>query len=256
VFKRIPEISKDLKDKNIDALINWIQGKDYHELAETYFSGDAEAVVRQLEKVSYAFAWGTNSLVRHLDFYLSDVKLPSIFSNLSSFITHGVPDTAAVYAISLGAYDRQIAITLSKVYRSNHTTVEYSSFKEWLFGLEFEQWVALFDSESSKSLKIVDCFDSVQRRKGALQTNSKTFALFLNEDTAGVSQKYDDSSSLEEFIVVNHDRQLWLTTYDYKQFWQLSGPDLDRLKQLNRKMCDLIVTEFKPQQRAVQIQAY
>ncbi|MHC5763903.1 hypothetical protein, partial [Nostoc sp.] len=103
---------------------------------------------------------------------------------------------------------------------------------------------------------IADCFDIIQRRKGALQTNSKTFVMLLSEDASEFSQKYEDSIELEELIVVNYDHQLWLTTYDYKHFWQLSGPDLDRLKQLNRKICDLIITEFKPQQRVVKIQAY
>ncbi|MBD1808859.1 DUF1837 domain-containing protein [Microcoleus sp. FACHB-SPT15] len=256
VFKGIPEISKDLNDRNADALIDWIQGKDYQDLANTHFDGKTEAVVRQLEKVSYAFAWGTNSLVRHLDFYLGEAKLPNIFYNLSSFITHGVPDAAAVYAISLGAYDRQIAINLSKVYRSEHSTVEYSLFKEWLFDLDLAQWIALFDNEDSKTLRIIDCFESIQRRKGALQTNSRTFSLSLNEIIHEVYQRTESPIELEELIVINYEDQLLLTTYDYSQFWQLEGLDIDRLKQLNRKMSDLIVTEFKPQQKFVKIQAY
>lgn len=251
VFKQIPELSQNLKTENINVLIDWIKGKDYQELAETYFEGKTELVVSQLEKVCYSFSWGLNSVVRHLEFYLNDGTLPSVFKNLSSYVNHGVPNAAAVYAISLGVFDRQVVIALSKEYRTHHATVEYSQFKAWLFELGLEQWMVLFPEDSVQQFKIEEYFKSVQSRKILLQSTSKEFTLFFADET-----KIPQSDSYEEFIIVNYDDKLWLTTYDYQTFWELSGSNIEQLKQLHRTMCDLVVTEFKLDPKAVQIRVY
>ncbi len=143
VFKQVPELTASLQIDNIEPLKDWLLGKDYKELADLYFDGKTENVVKKLEKVTYAFAWGFNSLISHISFYLNKEKLPLIFKGLTSFVTHGVSTTTAVYAISLGVHDRQIAIKLSTAYQAIFPKTVYSNFKEWLFTLSFDQWKEL-----------------------------------------------------------------------------------------------------------------
>lgn len=100
VFKQVPELTVSLQLDNINPLKDWLLGKDYKELADLYFDGKTENVVKKLEKVTYTFAWGFNSLISHISFYLNKEKLPLIFKGLTSFVTHGVSTTTAVYAIS------------------------------------------------------------------------------------------------------------------------------------------------------------
>jgi replicative superfamily II helicase len=127
LFKKIPELTEFLQLNNINPLIDWLQGKGYKELADLYFEGKTENVVKKLEKVTHAFAWGFNSLISHVSFYLNGDKLPDIFKGLTSFVTHGVSTTAAVYAISLGVHDRQIAIALSTAYQAISPETEAAS---------------------------------------------------------------------------------------------------------------------------------
>jgi replicative superfamily II helicase len=251
IFKQVPELSENLKKENMNVLVDWIQGKDYQFLAETYFAGKAEVVVSQIEKVSYSFSWGLNSVVRHLHFYLNNEALPNVFKNLSSFVIHGVPDVGAVYAISLGVFDRQIAIALSKEYQAHHATINYSQFKAWLFKLGIEQWMVLFPKDSIQQFNIEECFQSIQSRKISLESASKDFTLFFSDEIE-ISQL----DSYEEFIIVNYNDKLWLTTYDYANFWELSGQNIEQLKQLHCNMYDLVITEFKTNPNAVQVRVY
>lgn len=55
VFNKITEIKKSLQLTNgIEPLLGWLHGDDYKKLADLYFEGKTETVVRKLEKVTYA----------------------------------------------------------------------------------------------------------------------------------------------------------------------------------------------------------
>ncbi|GAB1544047.1 hypothetical protein NUACC21_67230 [Scytonema sp. NUACC21] len=254
VFKNLPELTESLKIDSIDPLIGWLQGKDYKELADLYFDGKTEIVVKKLEKVTHAFSWGFNSLIRHLNFYLNRQNIPKIFNNLTSFVTHGVSTTAAVYAMSLGVHDRQFAIIISKTYQAIHSETNYSTFKEWLFNLEFGQWVEILQAHTGSSRKIEECFDNIQRKQQTLQSNQKVFdCMFISVDN---SANVDSSIQLDELILVEFNDDLWMTTYDYQKYWQLSGVNIDKLKQFNRQMQDIITQQIDFQQSTVKISVH
>jgi len=251
VFKRIPELTKDLRIDSIDPLIDWLQGKGYKELADLYFDGKIQDVVTKLEKVIHAFAWGFNSLIRHLLFYLNGQKIPVIFNSLTSFVTHGVSTTAAVYAIILGVQDRQTAITLSNAYQGIYPETEYSTFREWLFKLDFEQWLAFFNTDSGNNYKLKECFDNVQKKQQTLQNRQKVFdCKFIN---VGKSFKIDNSIEPDELVIVEFEGHLWLTTYDYQKYWQLCEENADKLKQFDRQIHDLVVQKINAQEEKVTI---
>jgi len=251
VFKKLPELTESLNLDSIDLLIGWLQGKDYKELADLYFDGKTEIVVKKLEKVTHAFSWGFNSLIRHITFYLNRQKTPKIFNNLTSFVTHGVSTTAAVYAMSLGVYDRQFAISLSKAYQTIHPQTEYSTFKEWLFNLDFGQWVEILQAHTGSSRKIEECFNNIQHKQQTLQSNDKVFdCTFINVEN---SVNIDGSIQLNELLVVEFNDHLWITTYDYQKYWQLSGVNIDKLKQFNRQMQDIIIQQIDFQQSTAKI---
>lgn len=176
----IPACVDDTFDQyTILLLCQCVSPKDYKELADLYFDGKTETVVKKLEKVIYAFAWGFNSLISHLKFYLNEDKLPNVFKSLTSFVTHGVSTTAAVYAISLGVNDRQIAIALSSSYQATFPETEYSHFKQWLFNLSFEQWKEILQVEDDNNGKIESCFNDVQNKQRKLGKNSTIFTYSL-----------------------------------------------------------------------------
>jgi superfamily II DNA/RNA helicase len=254
VFKKLPELTESLNLDSIDPLVGWLQGKEYKELADLYFDGKTEIVVKKLEKVTHAFSWGFNSLIRHITFYLNHQKTPKIFNNLTSFVTHGVSTNAAVYAMSLGVHDRQFAITLSNTYQTIHSETKYSTFKEWLFNLDFGQWVEILQVYKGSGRKIEECFDNIQRRQQTLQSNQNVFdCIFINVEN---SINIDGSIQLNELLVVEFNDHLWMTTYDYQKYWQLAGVNIDKLRQFNRQMQDLIIQEVNFQQSTVQISVH
>ncbi|MDX2256526.1 MAG: Hachiman antiphage defense system protein HamA [Pseudanabaenaceae cyanobacterium bins.39] len=253
VFKKIPELTESLHLNSIDPLRDWLHGKGYKELADLYFDGKAENVVKKLEKVTYAFAWGFNSLISHLSFYLNGEKLPSIFKSLTAFITHGVSSTAAVYAISLGIHDRQIANAFSIAYQATHPETEYSNFKQWLFALSFEQWEEIFDAKEDRANSIKEYFVSVQQKKQKLEKDSLVWecSIILTSDSM-----INILTNVENLIITSFKKCLWLTTYDYQYFWKLDGENIDKLSQFNRQMQDLIVNDIDLQRRVVSISVY
>lgn len=256
IFKEITEIKESLKLKNIDPLIAWLHGKDYKEIADLYFDGNSEIVVKKLEKVIYAFAWGFNSLISHINFYLNlnGKKIPNIFKSLTSFITHGVSNTAAVYAISLGVHDRQIAIALSTTYQLAFPQIEYTHFKRWLFTLSFEQWKDLAHVEDENISKIEEHFKNVQTKQQKLEKNTNIFdcSLIRINDfiiTNGNVEK-------DDLIIVSFDENLYLTTYEYKLYYQLAGEKIERLKQFDRQVYDFIIDDIDQQRETVSILVY
>ena len=257
IFKEITELKQDLHlDNGIDPLIGWLDGKDYKELADLYFDGNSEIVVKKLEKVIHAFAWGFNSLISHINFYLNlnGKKIPNIFKSLTSFITHGVSNTAAVYAISLGVHDRQIAIALSTTYQLAFPQIEYTHFKRWLFTLSFEQWKDLAHVEDENISKIEEHFKNVQTKQQKLEKNTNIFdcSLIRINDfiiTNGNVEK-------DDLIIVSFDENLYLTTYEYKLYYQLAGEKIERLKQFDRQVYDFIIDDIDQQRETVSILVY
>jgi replicative superfamily II helicase len=256
VFKKIPELTGSLHLDSIDPLRDWLHGKGYKELADLYFDGKTENVVKKLEKVTYAFAWGFNSLISHISFYLNGEKLPSVFKSLTAFITHGVSSTAAVYAISLGVHDRQMAIVMSHGYQAIHAETEYSNFKAWLFGLTFDQWKEIIDEQEEKvnSIHIQDCFDNVQQKQQELEKSSLTFECSIIQ--IDDSKEIDKLLNKENLIIVSFDGYLWLTTYDYQFFGRLAGENIDKLNQFDRQIHDLIINSVDMERRVVSISVY
>lgn len=254
LFKEVPELKEFLHLANIDPLIDWIQGKGYKELANLYFEGKTESVVKKLEKVTHAFAWGFNSLTSHVSFYLNGEKLPNIFKNLTSFITHGVSTNAAVYAISLGVHDRHIAIALSTAYQKIHPETEYSNFKEWLFTLSYDHWKGIIQVENETISRLEECFNEVQKKQEKLEKNLTPLRCSLSRvDSFPRNNEGIDKNNL---IIVSVDGQLYLTTYDYQNYWQLGGENTDKLKLFDRKMHDFIVDDINQQEEIVSISVY
>ena len=254
VFKQVPELTASLQVDNIEPLKDWLLGKDYKELADLYFDGKTENVVKKLEKVTYAFAWGFNSLISHMSFYLNKEKLPLIFKGLTSFVTHGVSTTTAVYAISLGVHDRQIAIKLSTAYQAIFPKTVYSNFKEWLFTLSFDQWKELVQVEDENIRQVEECFNNVQKKQRKLEKNLTVFDCSLH--TLNDSPKINAEIDKNNLIVVSFDKNLYLTTYDYQNYWQLGGENVDKLKLFDRQIHDFMVNNIDQQREIVSISVY
>ena len=251
LFKQIPELTEFLQLRDINPLIGWIQGKGYKELANLYFEGRTENVVKKIEKVSHAFAWGFNSLISHLRFYLNGKNLPDIFKGLTSYVTHGVSTTAAVYAISLGIRDRQIAIALSTAYQENCSQTDYSSFKEWLYMLSFDDWQIIIKVGDEKISKLEEYFRDVHKKIAKTRENS-TILDFSIDRVSGFPQN-SERIDQNNFIIVNFDEQLYLTTYDYSSYWQLGGANIDRLRLFDRSIHDFIVVDIDQQNKKISI---
>lgn len=254
LFKDIPELTEFLHLNSIDPLIGWLQGKGYKELADLYFDGKTENVVKKLEKVTHAFAWGFNSLISHVSFYLNGEKLPDIFKGLTSFITHGVSTTTAVYAISLGVHDRQIAIALSTAYQTIFPETDYSNFKEWLFSLSYDSWKGIIQVEDENFGRIEECFNEVQKKQRKLEKNST----FLDCSLSIVYSSSQNKEGIDKnnLILVSFDEQLYLTTFDYQHYWQLGGENTDKLRLFDRQIHDFIVDNIDQQREIVSISVY
>ncbi|UUO13602.1 Hachiman antiphage defense system protein HamA [Dolichospermum heterosporum] len=257
IFKEITELKQDLHlDNGIDPLIGWLDGKDYKELADLYFDGNSEIVVKKLEKVIHAFAWGFNSLISHINFYLNlnGKKIPNIFKSLTSFITHGVSNTAAVYAISLGVHDRQIAIALSTTYQLAFPQIEYTHFKRWLFTLSFEQWKDIAHVEDENISKIEEHFKNVQTKQQKLEKNTNIFDCSLIKINDFIIT--NGNVEKDDLIIVSFDENLYLTTYEYKFYCQLDGEKIERLKQFDRQVYDFVIDDIDQQRETVSIVVY
>ncbi|WP_375471925.1 hypothetical protein [uncultured Nostoc sp.] len=70
------------------------------------------------------------------------------------------------------------------------------------------------------------------------------------------SLNMDDSIELDELLLVEFDDHLWITTYDHQKYWQLSGVNIDKLKQFNRQMQDIIVQKIDFQQSTTKISVH
>ena len=198
--------------------------------------------------------WGFNSLISHMSFYLNGEKIPIIFKSLTSFVNHGVSTTAAVYAISLGVHDRQMAIDLSKSYQAIYPETEYSDFKKWLFELSFDRWKEIVEVEDKNSIKVEEFFNNVQKKQRKLEKNSTVFDCSLvkvNDFT-----KNNEEIDKNNLIVVSFDKKLYLTTYDYQNYWQLSGENVDKLRLFDRQINDFIVSDIDSKKGIVLISVY
>jgi|SanBayMetagenome_1026888.scaffolds.fasta_scaffold02826_2 replicative superfamily II helicase len=254
LFKKIPELTEFLQLNNINPLIDWLQGKGYKELADLYFEGKTENVVKKLEKVTHAFAWGFNSLISHVRFYLNKEKLPNIFKSLTSFVTHGVSTTAAVYAISLGIHDRQTAIALSTAYQAIFSETDYSNFKEWLFSLSYDSWKGIIQVEDENFGRIEECFNEVQKKQRKSEKNST--GLDCSSTILHSSSQNKEGIDKNNLILVSFDEQLYLTTYDYQHYWQLGGENADKLRLFDRQIHDFLVVDIDQQREIVSILVY
>ena len=189
-------------------------------------------------------------------FYLGKdkVPVPTIFKSLTSFVTHGVSTTTAVYAISLGVKDRQIAIALSNAYQIICPETEYSKFKEWLFSLSHNQWKEMVQIGDDSINKIDECFNEVQKKQRKLEKQSTTFDCSLCRENGFI--KNNETINKNDLIIVRFDEQLYLVSYDYLHYWKLDGDNVDKLSQYDRQINDFIVNHFDQQMGTVSISVY
>jgi hypothetical protein len=166
----------------------------------------------------------------------------------------GVSTTAAVYAISLGVHDRQIAIALSTAYQPTHPETEYSNFKKWLFTLSYDDWKGIIQVEDKNISRLEEYFNEVQRKQRKLEKNSTVLDCSLTlVYSSSQNKKGIDKNNL---ILVSFDEELYLTTYDYQHYWQLGGENADRLRLFDRQMHDFIVDDIDQQREIVSISVY
>ncbi|MEA5621427.1 Hachiman antiphage defense system protein HamA [Nostoc sp. UHCC 0251] len=251
IFQTIPELSDLGKDKNkVKILLDWIQGKTYKEIADTYFDSNIEKAVKRIESMVYTLPWGLNSLIQHLRFYLGDNNLPPIFINLVSFASNGVSNLAAVYAINLGIHDREIAILIGEAYRTDNKTLEFKLFKEWILELNLEQWNSFFIEKNIDDYRILDCFNKVQSKQTSL-INQKEILEF-----SVVGNQFTNSMKFDKLIIVKYENEFYLSTYDYEENWKLMGENIERLTELDRQMNDLVVDNINQEREIVTIRIY
>ncbi len=55
---------------------------------------------------------------------------------------------------------------------------------------------------------------------------------------------------------MSFDKNLYLTTYDYQNYWQLGGENVDKLKLFDRQIHDFMVNNIDQQREIVSISVY
>jgi hypothetical protein len=151
-------------------------------------------------------------------------------------------------------HDRQIAIALSAAYQAICPETEYSNFKEWLFTLSYDHWKEIIHVEDESISRLEEFFNEVQKKKRRLEKNSTVLDCSL--DIVNKSPRNDEGIDKNNLIVVSFDEQLYLTTYDYQDYWKLSGENTDKLRLFDRKMHDFIVDDIDQKREIVSISVY
>lgn len=243
-MKNISELS-DLAKIESGVLADWVEGVEYGELAEDYYNGDVEKTVKDIEAATFAFPWGAHSLVQHLGALVGDEAVPNLVTNLPSFVYHGVPTLAAVYAINSGVFDRHLAIKIANVYSAEHESLTFSEFKQWLQGMDHSMWAGMLTGEDRSTID--ECYQRVAAKKNV--SGQRTMVLEFNlSDICEIEETLE-----EDLIVVKYGDDFWLCTFDYQRVGKLAGANLSRLAQVDRRNRDLIVEEFVRKEARVSI---
>ena len=234
-LKEIPEISKLSKIKG-ELLADWVEGTDYKKLADDYYGGNIEKTVKDVEAATFTFPWGSHSLIQHLKALVGDEEVPNLVMNLPSLVYHGVPTLAAVYAMNLGVFDRQLAIKLADIYLATHESLTFHEFKEWLQGLDYSEWVEMLEDENK------DVVDECYQRIIAKRDVSEQTRMVLEFDLLDMCEI--EEAANEDLIVVKYGGDFWLCSFDYQKIGKLAGANLSRLEEVDRRNYDLIVEDF------------
>ena len=184
-------------------------------------------------------------------------KVSELFSNFCCFCWTLSKQSWIWILLTFCSCSSIISSHWSKVKPNNHSLKsEYSDFKEWLFGLTFDQWEEIIDEQEQKvnSIHIQDCFDNVQQKQQKLEKSSLTFECSIIQ--IDDSKEIDKLINKENLIIVSFDGYLWLTTYDYQFFGRLAGENIDKLNQFDRQTHDLIINSVDMERRVVSISVY
>jgi replicative superfamily II helicase len=247
VLRGVPDIGDKLKEKNRPALLDWVRGKSYKEIADSHFEGKIESVVREVESITFALSWGLNSLARHLSFFTNN-KLPSIFQNICAFVTHGVPDVISVFAISFGIYDREPAMLVSCIYWENGGLLDYSTFKDWIFGLTLEDWNSLVSRRVKNPKDFETYYWNIQRKRIANDPSLQSILCDVSGDLEALS-----AYTADELQVIHLNHELLLASFDYSQTWKLENENLSYMLKLNRFEYDFVVDSVNFEDRKIQV---
>ena len=132
-------------------------------MADDYYDGDIEKTVKDVEAATFSFPWGSHSLIQHLKTLLGEDEVPNLVMNLPSLVYHGVPTLAAVYALNLGVFDRQLTIKVADKYLAEHESLTYHEFKDWLQGIEYSVWVEMLSGESNDLVD--ECYERLSAKR-------------------------------------------------------------------------------------------
>lgn len=120
--------------------------------------------------------------------------------------------------------------------------------------MSFDQWKELVQVEDENIRQVEECFNDVQKKQRKLEKNLTVFdcSLYTLNDSPKINAEIDKNN----LIVVSFDKNLYLTTYDYQNYWQLGGENVDKLKLFDRQIHDFIVNNIDQQREIVSISVY
>jgi len=147
-----------------------------------------------------------------------------------------VPTLAAVYALNLGVFDRQLAIKVADIYLAEHDSLTFHEFKEWLQGMDYSLWAEMLKDENK------DLVDECYQRLSVKRDVSKEPRVVLDFNLSDMCEI--ENLANEDLIVVKYGGDFWLCSFDYKKIGKLAGANLSRLEEVDRRNYDLIVEDF------------
>jgi superfamily II DNA/RNA helicase len=247
IHKSLEGVAEVSKLGKIDSklLSDWVEGEEYSTLANKYYDGNIEKTVADIESATMALPWGAHALIQHLKALLSDDEISSLVANVPSLLYNGVPTLAAVYAINLGARDRRVAIKLGDAYLKEHTSLSFEDFGKWLRSIGYGKWVEILSGESLDVIN--DCFERVT----AKPSKAKGPGLLLEFSVPSISDV--DEMDCQDLIVVRHQGEFWLMTFDYRTVARLDGPNVSHLEKVDRTEQDVIVESWSKSEAVVTV---
>lgn len=125
-------------------LIAWLNGNDFAEIRDKYFTEISTIAIRTQvcqsyisKQFTFKLPWVFSGLQTHIE-PQGNVPLSRWLSTLPALIKYGVNTPEAVYLSSIGVHSRFLAIALGQLYREEHgVTLEtdWESLGDWFRGL-------------------------------------------------------------------------------------------------------------------------
>jgi replicative superfamily II helicase len=247
IHKKMKEAREfsDIRKIKVNVLVEWVAGKTYKAIADNFYNGKIEKTVKDVEKITFLLPWGLNALIQHLKTLVDENNIPNIINNLSSIVYHGVPSIGSVYAINLGVHDRETAIKMAEIYSISHESVSYKEFKQWLQELDYSFWEANFQ-DIDKDI-IDDCYQRAIAKTYAEGKSKLTLEFYLKQLEPKEGIKKDN------LIVVKHNNEFWVCTFDYKKVGKLAGANVERLQEIDRQKKDLVIKELNMESKTLTV---